>query len=186
MRTLIAISILFALAAGLADTIMPKMKYKDFADVLEEEINRSPLISYTDPYIGFTAQYPECFKIDKTEDDTTGLVTFRHDTTTHIIMECFTCRISDTANPDRAIAKLACDIHAQIAKTDDGYILRGRIYENGVPIEGYRHYTKYTAKDKLWIAYSLVYPEEYGERLGRLFNIIKHWQPWEDRHTSTV
>ncbi|MBO5187106.1 MAG: hypothetical protein J6B91_08675 [Prevotella sp.] len=186
MRSLIVFFVLFALGAGLADTIMPRLKYIDFADIMEEDINKSKLAIYTNPDIGFTAKYPDCFKISNTEEDTLGSVTFRYDTDTSIVMECFTCRIADTANPDRAIAKIADSMHALITKTDDGYILHGRIYENDVPIDGYRHYTKYSAKDKLWIAYSLIYPEEYSGRLGRLFQIIKEWKPWHNEQLSAA
>ncbi len=57
----------------------------------------------------------------------------------------------------------------------NSFILSGRIYENGQPTDGYSHYTKYIKSGRILFVYSLIYPEDYKQALGRMFRTIDNW-----------
>ena len=67
-------------------------------------------------------------------------------------------------------------------KGKDHFILSGPQYENDSRIDGYSYYAKIMANHKLWFVYTMIYPDDYKDILGRLFKEIDDWQIWERPH----
>lgn len=163
------------------DLIFPDSGSRSLEEVLAESINKCQLVTYTDKDFGFSVQYPSLFVPDTScTGGTIGSARFCYNDITQIAIECY-ASVNKTADArDKGISALAETMHAEITNTENGYILYGSVYENGCKTDGYSHYTKCIAKDKLWFICSLVYPDEYAECLSRLFMIVNRWTPfWE-------
>lgn len=182
MRQFAIVVIIVILSAGCVDWICPRLRPRDFADVMEEELNKSPLKTYSDGFFGFSVRYPRCFRKEQADtDDSTGSARFVYDNVTRIVLDCYVCRNVHVSDSDGGIGALAVELRARAVKADGGYILNGPIYENGVRVDGYSHYTKCVARDRLWAVCTLVYPDAHRRRLSRLFGIVEEWKPWNDK-----
>ena len=81
------------------------------------------------------------------------------------------------------IDSLAQVLHATDSKLgSDYFILSDTQYEQGSRIDAYSYYTKVMANGKLWLVYTMVYPDDYKVVLTRLFKEIDDWQIWERPH----
>lgn len=181
MKKLIPIVIAFVAAAACVDMLAPRTELRDYADVMEEELNRSPMVRYTDSLFGFSVDHPACFaKEQGGAYDSTGSVRFIYNNVSPMILDCYVCRNDHAGDADGGIGALAGALQARHYKARGGYILSGPFYDNGRRIEGYNHYTKCMAKGNLWAIYTLVYPLSHRQRLSRLFSMIDRWEPWND------
>lgn len=180
MRKFSIILFLTIVSAGYIDWIVPRLRLRDFADVMEEEINKSPLEAYRDSFFGLSVSAPRCFVKERETDDSTGSMRFIYNNVTQILLDCYVCRNEHANDCDGGIRELSRQLRAKARKTDSGYILVGPMYENGERVDGYSHYTKCVARGKLWAVFTLIYPNEHRNRLSRLFRLVDGWWPWED------
>lgn len=161
--------------------VRSEREYRPFEEVLKEIINTSRLKTYNDSVFGYKAEYPDFF--EKEPDslrEYPGDARFSFSNVIQIDMET-TVSMNRSASIRRGIDSIAHKLHAKIKSIDkDSFILTGQLYENGHASEGYSFYSKYVVKDKLWLAYSLYYPDNYKEPIKRLFEIIDGWKPYKE------
>lgn len=180
MRQFSIILFVIIVSAGCVDWLVPRLRLRDFADVMEEEINRSPLETYRDSFFDLCVRAPRCFVKEQEADDSAGSMRFIYNNVTRILLDCYVCRNEHIADSDGGIRELARQLRAKAYRVDGGYILRGPMYENGMRVDGYSHYTKCVARGKLWAVCALIYPDEHRKRLPRLFWLVDRWEAWED------
>lgn len=187
MKAIFIVVFSFLAMVALVDVVFPRTELRPLADVLYEEINNASLLTYKDDLFGYSVCYPSCFRCDGgSQSSDSGYVRFRYNMIEDIILECYVTRAVGTDNT------VVCDIsgmgrrlHACPKSVGDGmYVLGGPLYENGVRIDGYKHYTKCVRKGKLWICCALLYPEQYKDSLGRIFRLVESWQPWNNVNCS--
>ena len=179
MKCLTIVTFIVILSAACVDIFCPRTGLRPFADVLQEEINKAGLQTYTDSDFGYTVSYPSCFRIETDpQHNYVGQARFCYDSWTQIALECYVTRAVGKDNTTVCgIDRMARILHAgkrQAGK--DAYVLYGPLYEEGVRIEGFSHYTKCIRKGKLWLVYALSYPDEYRGNIKRLFTLIDSWQ----------
>ena len=155
--------------------------YRPFEEVLEEMINTSRLKTYKDNVFGYEAKYPNFFeKESESLREYPGDARFSFSNVIQIDMETTVSR-NWSANVRSGIDSIARKLHAKVKTIDkDSFILTGQLYENDNPTEGYSFYSKYIAKDKLWLAYSIYYPDNYKKPIKRLLDIIDNWKPYKE------
>lgn len=167
------------IVAANIDRICPRDRLRDFGDVLEEQMNICPIAYYIDKDIGFRVPYPILFvRNTSVPDSIIGCSRFCYNNVTQIAVDCYVCRNEGLADADGGTARLAEKMHARVIKDKDGTFLYGPLTEDGRQTDGYSHFTKCVARDKLWVIYSLTYPDMYADRLTRLFAMVKQWEPW--------
>ena len=161
--------------------IISEREYRPFEEVLEEIINTSRLKTYKDNTFGYEAKYPNFF--EKEPDslrEYPGDARFSFSNVIQIDMET-TVSLNKSSSVRRGIDSIARKLHAKIKTIDkDSFILTGQLYEDDNPTEGYSFYSKYVVKDKLLIAYSIYYPDNYKKPIKRLFEIIDNWKPYKE------
>lgn len=156
-------------------------EYRPFDEVLEDIINTSRLKTYNDSLFGYEAKYPDFFEQQPDSlREYPGDAKFSFSDVIQIDMET-TVSINRSASVRGSIDSIARKLHAKVKAVDkDSFILTGRLYENDNVTEGYSFYSKYVSKDKLWLAYSVYYPDNYKKQIKRLFEIINHWKPYKE------
>ncbi|HRN17341.1 MAG TPA: hypothetical protein PLF38_09900 [Xylanibacter oryzae] len=161
--------------------VSSEREYKPFEEVLEKIINTSRLKTYNDSLFGYEAKYPNFF--EKEPDslrEYPGDAKFSFSNVIQIDLETTVSR-NWSANARSGIDSIARKLHAKVKTIDkDSFILTGQLYENDNATEGYSFYSKYVAKDKLWLTYSVYYPDTYKRPIKRLFDIIDHWKPYKE------
>lgn len=183
MKSIAVIVFVIVAAASSVDIVFPRTELRPLSDVLREEIDKARLLTYTDGLFGFSASYPACFRRDRNPAfGGNGRARFCYDVVNSIVLECYVTR---AVAPDNTtvcdISRMGRRLHANPRAVGGGaYVLGGPLYENGVRVDGYSHYTKCVRTGKLWVCYALCYPEEYKDSLGRLFGLVERWQPWAD------
>lgn len=162
------------------DILCPRDRGRDFGDVLEEQMNLCSVVYYTDSNFGFKVPYPALFILDKSiPDSVIGCSRFSYDNVINMAIDCYVCRNEGYSDADGGISWLAEKMRAEVIEDKGDVFLHGPLTEDGGRVDGYSHFTKCVAKDKLWVIYSLTYPDMYADRLLRLFSMVRTWQPWE-------
>lgn len=162
--------------------------------VFKEQMDVAPMKYYCNPTYGYNIAYPCFFHEDESEDSDSSHVRFIFTNNTNIIIETYVMKAPRRSMRDCAVALAGSqDEDAQPADalpcrewrhplsqlkgdtSKNSFILSGRIYENGQPTDGYSHYTKYIKSGRILFVYSLIYPEDYKQALGRMFRTIDNW-----------
>ena len=139
------------------------------------------MYEYKDPDYDFTIRYPGFFSEQPDSlDEYTGYVRFSFaDLWVNVVLEGYVMN-NQGQNVQAAADSLGQVLHATYMKQGkDNFILSGPLYENDSYLKGYSFYSKYVLNSKLWFVYSMVYPDDYRDILGRLFHEIDEWQIWE-------
>lgn len=162
------------------DRLFPHQDCRDFGDVLEEELNICPFSNIIDEDLGFCVPYPVLFIPDTSiPDSIIGCHRFCYNNMVRITIDCYVCRNDGISDADGGRARLAKAMNAEMIEDKDGLYLYGPVTTaDNSGTEGYSHFTKCVAKDKIWMIYSLTYPDKYAKHMKRLFAMVKEWQPW--------
>lgn len=189
MRVLTIIVFVMVLSAVCVDVVCPRRALRPFADVLQEEINSAGLRTYTDKDFGYSVRYPDCSRRETDPGNGyVGQARFCYDSWVRISLECYVTRAVDKDNVTVCgIDRMAGIMHARKRPAgSDAWLLSGPLYEEGVRMEGYSHYTKCLRRGKLWFVYALSYPDAYRGIIARLFWLIDNWRGWEDTGTVRI
>lgn len=179
MRNVTIIVLLTILSGSCVDMVSPRTEARAFADVLREEMNKTGLQTYRDSFFGFVAQYPANFRREEEPaHGHAGQARFCYNSWTHIALECYVTR-GGKGTGVCGIDTIARQTRSRKRRMGgDSYVLYGPLYEDGLRIDGYSHYTKCVRSGKLWFVYTLCYPDEYKDSLSRLFGLIDSWKVW--------
>lgn len=151
-----------------------KTGFRTYQDVLSELINDAPMKTYCDSFYGYCIRYPEFFSPEITDEGFVRLGYWNHE---RFVIECAVLKSPDTNPVKVKMKEMATKLHAEDQQLlRDSFILSGPLYENGNKIEGYRYHTKFVRNQKLWVAYTLYYPESCKSALTRLFGQIDRWE----------
>ncbi len=162
MKKLIFV-ILLAICATFSIDIMHDGKGLDTVEILRDGINNCEMLNYQHPKYGYIISYPDFFERETYSEDTRFC--FRH--LTNIVVDSFFID-----NPATLTS------HAtKIKRSSESIIAEGNHYENGGIVIGCKWHAKIVKTGNRWLAYRLVYEEDYEESVYRLIQIIDRWNP---------
>ena len=141
----------------------------------KEKLDIAKLIEYTNPDFPYTVRYPDFFTILPNSNDEFATTRIEYlDKTQNIRfqMNCFALLNSEGWDVQTACDSVGED--ADYKECHDNYILL-----EGKLKFGYRYYEKLLLYKNYWLSFSLYYPNEYGDAVGRLIQVIKNWDPFE-------
>ena len=141
--------------------------------VFKEQMDVAPMQYYCNPTYGYNIAYPCFFHEDESEDGDSCHARFIFTYNTNIIVETYV--MQSPCRSMRACALALAGNRDEVDISKNSFILSGRVYENGQPTDGYCHYTKYIKSGHILFVYSLIYPEDYKQALGRMFRTIDKW-----------
>lgn len=186
MKKFFIIAAIMAVTANIAVTILGDDEPPTPVETLREQLNVAQMCRYRHPVYGYAVSYPSFFRKEEVSEDGRQCTRFRFDNGTNIIIETYvTDAPSDSLNV--CAETLATETHTKqrsltaaqkptAGSTANSFILEGNVYENDTPADGYRILSKYIKSGKRLFVLSLIYPEEYGGALTRLFRIIGEWR----------
>ena len=188
MRKFIIIIVMLMLLLNIA-VRMFRGEERTPQSVFKEQMDVAPMQYYSNPTYGYNIAYPCFFHEDESEDGDSCHARFIFTYNTNIIVETYVmkapcrstrdCALALTGNRDGNSAEALSGAGRPLSQLSDisknSFILSGRVYENGQPTDGYRHYTKYIKSGHILFVYSLIYPEDYKQALGRMFRTIDKW-----------
>lgn len=188
MKKFIVTIILLLLLANIAIHVF-RSEERTPCSILKERMDIAFMNVFCSPTYGFAIKYPDFFKKEEAEtsngDSCNDRIRFHFDDNANIIIESYVMPAPCKSARDCALT-LADSMHAKVkmpaqGKSNrgnicgNGFILEGPLYENGVPADGYGHYTKYVKSGRMLFVYSLIFPEDYKQALQRMFRIIGNW-----------
>ena len=192
MRKAIFIFIAIIIVAASIDWVESCSRVKSHKEVFGRQLTYADMYEYQDADYDYVVRVPSFFTAqpDSLKEEK-GRMRFEYgDQWITIVIESRVIRpplpFGSSKNNGQSL-KSGMDSLAQVLKaTDcklgsDYFILSGPQYENGCPIDGYSYYSKVMANHKFWFVYTMIYPDDYKDILGRLFREIDDWQIWEHR-----
>lgn len=181
MRKTIFIFIGIFVVAASIDWICSCSGLKSHKEVFGRQLTYADMYEYKDADYDYVVRAPSFFTAqpDSLQEEK-GRMRFEYaDQWITIVLE------SHVMNGNGQSLQSGMDSLAQVLKAtdrklgNDFFVLSGPQYEHGSCIDGYSYYTKVMANHKLWFVYTMVYPDDYKDILGRLFKEIDDWQIWE-------
>ena len=184
MRKAIFIFIAVILVAVSIDWIHSCADLKSHKEVFIRYLTYADMYEYKDKDYDYVVRVPSFFNAqpDSLQEEK-GRMRFDYaDQWINLVIESHVIN-SEGMSLHAGMDSLAQMLHATDSKKGkDYFILSGPQYENDSRIDGYSYYTKIMANHKLWFVYTMIYPDDYKDILGRLFKEIDDWQIWERPH----
>lgn len=184
MKKTVFIFIAIVLVAACIDWIRSCSRLKSHKEVFERELSYANMYEYKNVDYDYVVRIPSFFiaQPDSLQDEK-GRMRFEYgDQWITIVIESSV--ISNNGQSlQSGVDSLAKMYHAtNRILGNDYFILSGPQYENDSPIDGYSYYLKVMTNHKLWFVYTMVYPDDYKDVLGRIFKEIDDWQIWGKPH----
>lgn len=188
MKKFIIITALLLLLANIATHVF-RGEGRTPCSVFKERLEIAFMKKFRSPTYGYAIEYPEFFNKDGAETDNgdsyNRRARFCFNNNKNIVIESYVMPAPCKSAPDCA-RTLADSLHAKAEKPanvkkngscigGNEFVLTGPLYENGMPTDGYNHYTKYVKSGRMLFVYSLIYPRDYKQALQRMFRIIGSW-----------
>ena len=145
------------------------------------QLTYAQMFEHQDQDFGYTLRYPSFFTAqpDSLQEEAGRARFVFNDEGVTVVVEGHVVR-NNGLSLQEGMDSLAKVLHATDRKLDkDGFTLSGPQYEEGSRISDYSYYSRFVANRKLWFVYTMVYPNDYKDVLGRMFKEIDEWQVWE-------